>query len=165
MPFHRRFQGSPVKRDKHEIVWSFLSTSAATATNVLLTLGVNVGSKGSPTEAAVGSHVRGIYLEFNFSAEDVTAANIIHWFVIATKSGQTISNPNLYYEDIRSDILKRGMEMLPKDVSTVFKRIVFVPIPKKFQRISEGMQIQFRFIGSGAGLINACGFAVYKEIY
>ncbi len=57
------------------------------------------------------------------------------------------------------------MEMLPKDASTVFKRIFVVKVPRKFQRMAQNMNIEFRYIATSTEAINACGIAIYKEYY
>lgn len=162
MPFRR--SQPPIIRNKHELTWSNLSQNASTITNVILSLGVESANADTASEVVVGHQVRGIYLEFHFSAETITNAKVIHWSIEQLRTGQTSPNPILYYQDTRSQILKRGMEMLPKDVSTVFKRIVFVRIPKFMQRAKMNQQIVFRYVCSSTETINACGFAIYKEI-
>ncbi len=156
---------TPIKTDKHEIVSSNLSINLASGLIVDLVKGVSVGSKSSSTECAVGSHVRAIYCEFNVAAEDVANANIIHWQIQVKRTNQTITNPTFYYQTDRSQIIKRGMEMLPKDVSTVYKRVFLVRIPKAYQRVKDDSEIQIEFRGSSSSLVNLCGFFIYKEIY
>ncbi len=167
MSFRQRFRGPPTKRDKHEITWSNLSQNASTTQNVNLVQGVQVGDKNSSSECAIGSHVRAIYFEFHFSAETISSTKVIHWKVevLTPPSTQTMSIANSYYQNDRSFIIKRGMEMLPKDVGTVYKRIVLVLIPRVYQRIKEQMFIRFRYQASSTETINACGIAIYKEIY
>ncbi len=72
---------------------------------------------------------------------------------------------NSYYQDTRAQVIKRGMEMLPSDQSTVFKRIVPVAIPKIYQRQRQGSVIRFDYQCSSTETINACGFCIYKELY
>ncbi len=132
---------------------------------VTLAKGVAVGDKDTSVECAVGSHVRFFYIEMHFSAETITNPKVVHWEVISIPTGLTVGNPNTYYNDSRARIFKRGMEMLPKDVSTVFKRIVPVPVPRVYQRMQENSNLVLRFITSSAESINACGFCIYKEIY
>ncbi len=79
------------------------------------------------------------------------------------RDGETLAVPSLYYQSSRSRILKRGMEMLPKDLGTQIKRIFFVPLPKG--RLQENVNVAFRYIATSAEAINICGFAIYKEIY
>ncbi len=162
MPFRR---GPPVKRDKHEITWSNLIQNASTKQQIVLANTVDVGAKAGPTDTAVGSHVRGIYLEFHFSAESIANAKVIHWTVEVLPPGQVGTQPNSYYLDQRSFVIQRGMEMLPRELGTVFKKIIFVKIPKLYQRRKQGDFITFSYISSSTDTINACGIAIYKEIY
>ncbi len=163
MVFFRR-RGPPIITDKHEVTWSNLSQNASTAIAITLVLGVTASLKNAATEVLIGSKVKFIYLEFHFAAETITSAKVIHWIVevLAANEGSTTSPAN-YYQIGRNHIIQRGMEMLPKDVSTVFKRIVPIRIPRGLQRISEGGTIRLRYVCSSAETINACGFAIYKE--
>ncbi len=154
-----------VKRDKHEITFSDLSKDASAQTTILLASGVDVGAKTGATDVAVGSHIYGIFFELNMGADNITSAKLVHWKVEATLTGQTATASSLYYQDDRSQILKRGMEMLPKNVGTQTKRVFFVRIPKKYQRMAQGMSISFHYIASSSQLINICGIMIYKEIY
>ncbi len=163
MPFRRRM--NPVKRDKHEITWSLLGIDNSTATRIGLAATVDVGAKTAAGQTSLGSHVYGIYLEFQFSAETITNTKIVHWQIVGELTGQTATAPNTYYSDDRAQIFKRGMEMLPKSVNTIVKRIVFVRIPKAWHRQKQGAELIFQFETSSAETINACGFAIYKELY
>ncbi len=157
---------SPVKTDKHEITWSNLASDRGTATLIVpLAKGVPPADKNIATECEIGSKIYGIYVEFNVAAEDVTSPKIIHWAIQGGAEGSTKENPTLYYQSNRSFILKRGMEMLPKDVSTVYKRVFVVKIPKKLQRQTADSYIDILFRASSTELINLCGFAIYKEFY
>ncbi len=117
----------------------------------------------NPIECVIGSNVNWIYLEFHFSAAQTGNVNVIHWCVVIERTNQTLSIPSLYNQPDRAQIIKRGMEMIPTSVSTVFKRIVLVPIPKIYRRVRDDMTISFRYIASSTQTINACGFAIYKE--
>ncbi len=163
MPF-RRFQ-APVKRDKHEITWSLLAEAGGIQREVTLASVVQVGDKNVSTEVAVGSHVYGIYIEFNVNAEQTGTTNILHWQVMVDKTGQSLTASNTYYQADRSQVLKRGMEMIPKSIATVTKRIFVVGVPKIYQRMKQGDTIKFRYETSAADQINICGFAIYKEFY
>ncbi len=154
-----------VKLDKHEITWSNLSQNASGTTTVTLVKGVQVGSKDTSVECAVGSHVKRLYMEFHFGAEDITVAKVIHWELISIPTGLTVGAPSTYYNASRARIFQRGMEMLPKDVGTVYKRIISVKVPKVYQRIQENATLNFRYVSTSATTINACGIAIYKEIY
>ncbi len=163
MPFRRSL--AIVKRDKHEVTWSNLSQNASTKQQIVLANTVDVGAKDGPTECAVGSHIKGLYLEFHFNAEDISNPKVIHWSLEVLPPGQVGTIPSSYYLDQRSFIIQRGMEMLPKDTGTVFKRIIFVKMPKLYQRRKQGDFIVFNYICTSTQVINACGICIYKEIY
>ncbi len=165
MPFRFRNSLRPIKSDKHELTWSNLAQDASSVQVIVLAKGTDSADKDAPTEVEVGSNVKSIYFEFHFSANVVTNPKVIHWFVVGKRTGETIGTPSTYYTDERSSIFKRGMEMLPKDVGTVFKRIFAVSVPRKFWRMAKNMNIEFRYIATSAEAINACGIAIYKEYY
>ncbi len=165
MPFRSRNFLRPVKSDKHEITWSNLAQDASAVQVIVLAKGTDSADKDASSEVEVGSNVKSIYFEFHFSAEVVTNPKVIHWFVVGKRTGETIGTPSTYYTDERSSIFKRGMEMLPKDLSTVFKRIFVVKVPRKFARMAKNMNIEFRYISTSTQTINACGIAIYKEYY
>ncbi len=161
-----RFRLRPiVNTQKHETTWSLLQLNASSQQNIALVTATDRGTidTANPDEVAIGSKIKWIYLEFHFNAEVTGNTNVVHWKVEIQKAGSAASVPNLYNQDDKSFIIKRGMEMLPKAVSTVFKRITVVKIPRNYQRISQGMLIKFRFIASSADQINTCGFAIFKE--
>ncbi len=165
MPFRRRLQ-APIKTDKHEVTFSFLAADfGASIVTVPLAIGVPSADKDGPTECEIGSRVNAIYIEFNCAAETITNPKILHWTVQGGPEGSTIENPAVYYQQNRAQILKRGMEMLPKDVGTVYKRIFLVRIPKKIRRITENGFINLLFRASSTESLNVCGFAIYKEFY
>ncbi len=164
MPFFRRNRAIQ-KREKHEITWSNLAQNASTVQEITMFTVVQVADKNSATEVAVGSHTRGIYFEFHFSPQVVTNPKVIHWTIEYIPVGRTLSSPATYNNNTKSYIFKRGMEMLPADQATVFKRIFLVVIPKIYQRAKQGDAIKFRYISSSTETINACGIAIYKENY
>ncbi len=165
MPFRNRFRPI-VKTEKHEIVHSFLAGDASSQQNVTLGTGVTVGNKTGPTDTAIGSHVRSIFFELNVSALTITNPKIVHWTVSFNPTGAgSVPSPATYDTSSKSRIIHRGMEMLPKDASTVFKRVFVVRVPKKYQRQVEGRSMMFNYIATSAELINLCFFAIYKEIY
>ncbi len=166
MPFRRQSFRAPLKQDKHEITFSNLATDFGAGTIVIpLSIGVQSANKDTAPECEVGSHIRWIYVEMNIGAETITNPKILHWTIQGGPEGTTLENPSLYYQGNRSSIFKRGMEMLPKDVSTVYKRIFTVRVPKKIQRVSENSFISLSFRASSTEAINACGFIIYKESY
>ncbi len=164
MPF-RRQSLRPIKTDKHELVWSNLVQNASAVQEVTLVTGVSSADKNTSTECEVGSHVKSMYFEFHFSADTVVNPKVIHWNIVLLRTGETAQNPNSYYGAGRSHIIKRGMEMLPQDQSTVYKRQFVVRIPKGQQRIRDNTDFRFRYICSSAEAINTCGIVIYKEFY
>lgn len=166
MPFRRN--RTVIKTDKHEITWSLLAADFGTATtSILLVDGVEAANKNTSTECMVGSHVRSIYIEMNMAAQTTTNPKVLHWEVLLKPFSASAgsSNPSLYYQVARNQVIKRGMEMLPSDVATVYKRIFVVRVPKKAQRIGLDDQIALVFRCSSTETINVCGFAIYKEQY
>ncbi len=167
MPYRfRRRMANPVKRDKHELTWSNLASDASSQVSILLARGTVISAKNTATETAIGSHVYSIYFEFHFSAETTTSAKVIHWEIDGVPPATASFPPaSTYYTSQRAQIFKRGMEMLPREQGTVFKRVFVVKVPKKFQRQQESQDINFRYICTSAEPINACGIAIYKETY
>ncbi len=159
-----RFRGgSPLISNKHEITWSNLAQNASSIINITL---VNVKASADTDVASdveVGHKVGAMYFEIHFAAENITNPKVIHWSVELIRAGQASPVPSTYFQDTRSQILHRGMEMLPKDVATVFKRIFVVKIPRGFSRAKMNQQIAFRYISTSAETINACGFVIFKD--
>ncbi len=162
MPYGRRPR---VKSDKHELSWSNLGQDASPGVTVAICRGVPPASKDEavPSECITGNHLGNVYFEFHFSAAQTGNANVIHWVMEVVRAGQTMPLPSVYYQNERAQIIKRGMEMLPVNVSTVFKRIFVLNIPKIYKRIRDDTRINFRYIASSTQTINACGIAIYKE--
>ncbi len=156
---------APIISDKHEITWSNLVQDAGTtkdSTN--LVVAVKAGNANLANEVIVGTKITSFYVEMHFSAETVTNPKVIHWRFLIKRTGQTISNPNTYYQTDRSVCLKRGMEMLPKDVSTVYKRVFVIKVPRFLQRMKNDTEVVFEYQCSSTEAINACGFAIYKAL-
>ncbi len=164
MPFFRRGLAT-VKKDKHEITWSNLAQNASAVQVIVLAVGVPSADKNTSSECMVGSHIKSIYFEFHFSPQVTSNPKVIHWIIVGKRTGETIGSPATYYTSERSSIFKRGMEMLPASLDTVFKRIFVVRVPKKFQRMADNMNLELRYICSSTETINACGIAIYKELY
>ncbi len=164
MPFRRGYRNVG-KSDKHEVTWSNLAENASAQKAITLSTCVNVGDKDASTEVAVGSHIKSIYIETNLSAQVTAEPKTMQWLIQVIMPGMTAQNSNLYYQDVRSYVIKRGMEMLPDAVATVFKRIFVVRIPRIYQRQKKGQVIQLRYISSSVDQQNYCGFAIYKELY
>ncbi len=161
----RRGLRAPIKTDKHEQTWSNLAQDASSTIQVPLVVGVLPSAKNTNVECEVGSRVNAIFIEMNISANVVTNPKVLHWAIAVIESGQTIIDPINYYASNRKQIIHRGMEMLPKDLSTVFKRIFVVKIPKVYRRIGEGRTITLFYKCSSTEAINNCGIAIYKEFY
>ncbi len=164
MPFRRRLQ-APIQTEKHEVSWTDFGIDASTPgiSKTLLTAVVPANANLA-TECEVGSIVKWIYLEFQFSAETITNTKAIHWLIGKEPFGTTLKNPILYYQTDKRFVVKRGMEMVPKDVNTIIKRIIVVPVPKKMQRMGRDDKWVFVYTATLAETINACGFAITKPM-
>ncbi len=165
MPFasRRALALRPVKSSKHEIVWSNLSQDASGVQIIEIVRAIDVANVDTATEIEFGSTVKGIYFEFQFSAETITSTKIIHWKIAKEPVGVVGGVPSAYNTADRRFNLKRGMEMLPKSVNTIIKRIVFIRIPPRMSRMGENDRITFSYIATSAEAINACGIAIYKS--
>ncbi len=163
MPFFRK--RPKITSEKHEITWSNLAQNAGTVQNIELVKGVHPATKDGAlaSECIIGSNISSIYFEFHFSAQTVTNPKVIHWNVIVSRDLQTNPDPTVYNTPSKAMIIKRGMEMLPADTSTIFKRIFVVRIPRIYQRVRDDMEINFAYQASLTEGINACGIAIYKE--
>jgi len=128
-----------------------------------LAIGVEPPDKNLASEVSIGSTVGSIYFEFHFSAQVTTNPKVIHWTIGKEPFNSNVSSPSTYNTVDRRFIFKRGMEMLPADQSTVFKRIFVVRIPPRFKRIGDTDKLFLRYICSSTETINACGIAIYKE--
>lgn len=153
-----------VTSEKHETSWSNLSQDASSAVEVTILTGVVDANVNLGTECEIGSKLDWIYLEFNCAAETVTSAKVLHWFVAKKPFGTALSNPNTYYQTDKRFIVKRGMEMLPKDVSTVYKRGMYIKVPRSMRKVGRDDTFVFKYICSSAEAINMCGFTVCKPI-
>ncbi len=157
---------APIQSDKHEITWSNLGQDASTpGIQIDLTSVVQPANKNASNEVGIGSRITYLYFEFHFSPAQTANANVIHWTVEYERDGQTTGASNTYYQSNRSQILKRGMEMLPVNVATVFKRIFVVKIPRSAQRQRNNQKLTFNYTASSTQTVNACGIVIYKEIY
>ncbi len=163
MVYRRGQRLRPINSSKKEIVWSNLSQNASSVVNVLLADSKIMSTVNLDNEVSTGTKIMGCYLEFQFSAETITNTKIIHWTFKKTFN-QTVPSkvPSLYFQIDRSKTLQRGMEMLPKSVNTIIKRIIYVRIPKGMQQMADGERLYFSYIASSTETINACGFAIYK---
>ncbi len=149
---------------KHELVWKNFSQDASGVQTIVLSLAVEPASVNIASEVSIGSSIKGVYLEFQFSTEGATTTMAIDWYVAKLPFATAIGVPSVYNDPTRRFILKRGMEMLPKNVNTIIKRIIFVRIPPRMSRQGENDELVFRYISSSTVTINTCGFAIYTEL-
>ncbi len=163
MPF-RRNRGPPPNIEKHEIVFSDLAKDASADQSITLAQAVDAASKNLAIEVLVGSRITRLYMELNFAAQIITNPKILHWFVFKSPFGTTIPAPTNYNQTSKRFVIQRGMEMLPMDVGTVFKRILSIKIPRRYQRMGDNDFLIFKYIVTSAELVNVCGFFIYKEI-
>ncbi len=154
----------PVNSEKHEVSWSLLGLNNSTTNQQEIVIGTTSGNVTASNQVPVGATVRWIYFEFNFSAETITNTKIIHWSVNKRPFNTATTAPNSYNGQDKRFLLKRGMEMLPKSVNTIIKRIFVVKIPPRLRRIGASDRINFQFITTSAETINACGIAIYKHL-
>ncbi len=136
-----------------------MAQNASSTTDVVLVEAVN--DPTTDTQVDIGSRVRWIYVEFNVAAETITNPKVIHWKLRKFPSGLSgFSAPNLYGQQDRKFTFKRGMEMLPKSVSTVYKRVFVVKVPRRYSRMDESDKFLFSYVASSAETINNCGFTI-----
>ncbi len=121
----------PVHSEKQEITWSNLQQNASTTQDINIIS--TVENPSSAGQLNIGATVRAVFFEFNIAAETITNPKVVHWLIEKLPSLGTGSDPTIYDAVNKKQILKRGMEMLPKDVSTVFKRIFVVRIPPRLR--------------------------------
>ncbi len=160
----RRSLAPLIQSRKHEVIWTNLGEDNSTVTTITLAKGTQAAdvTDATPAEVKSGATIRSIFLEFHFAAETITNAKTVNWTVAKQPFGTSVGNPNLPMLAQRRFVFKRGMEMLPKDVATVFKRIVVVRIPPRFRRLGINDELVFKYITSSTQTINACGICVYK---
>ncbi len=152
----------PVHSEKQEISWSNLAQNASTTQTVpIIAVAENPTATG---QINIGSTVRSVFFEFNIAAEQITEAKVLHWIIEKVPGLGTGSDPVVYDAVNKKQILKRGMEMLPKDVSTVFKRVFVLRIPPRLRRFGDGDTLNYKYKSSSTTTINNCGIAIFKEI-
>ncbi len=163
MPF-RRNRGPPPNIEKHEVTFTNLATDFSADTSVTIAQGVDASSKNAANEVLVGSRITRLYMELNVGAETVTNPKVFHWLIFKAPFGTVIPAPSLYNQTSKRFVIQRGMEMLPTNVGTVYKRIISIKIPKRYQRMGDNDFFIFKGICTSAETINVCAFFVYKEI-
>ncbi len=163
MGFRRSLALRPVKSEKIETSWSNLSQNAATTQDIVIASAVQNPTAAGQVE--IGDTIKWVYLEFNFSAETVTSTKIIHWqFLKNPNFAITFPSASLYDQSTKKHILKRGMEMLPKSVNTIIKRIIIIPIPPRMRRMGDLDRLVFRYVASSTETINACGIGIFRHL-
>ncbi len=161
MPFSRRRRLMPIKSEKEEISFTNLGTNASAVQTINI-----ANATDSPTTAGqveIGDTINWVFFELNFSAEDITNTKIIHWCIWKNPQASLSLSPSSYDTTSKRWILKRGMEMVPKDVNTIIKRIGVVLLPKGFRRMADSDAIQLKYVASSAETINVCGIFIFKH--
>ncbi len=151
----------PIKSEKEEVSFSNLIQNASTTKTVDI-----ITATDSPTTAGqveIGDTVNSIFCELNFSAENITNTKIIHWMILKLRTGQVIATPSAYDPTIKRQILKRGMEMLPKDVGTTIKRVFVIKLPRSIKNFQDGDKLQFGYVATATDTINTCGFFIFRH--
>ncbi len=152
----------PVKSEKEEISWSELGTDMSTTRTQ--TIAIAVDSPTTAGQVEIGDTIRSVFFEFNLVADDSTTVKVFHWQLVKSPHGDYAEIGNSYDTDHKNQILKRGMEMLPKATTSVqIKRIFVVRIPPRLRRMADGDLIQLRYQATSAETINFCGIAIYKH--
>ncbi len=164
MPFRRRNSMiRPVMSEKHETSWTNLAQDASSAIKIIIAKGVAQGAVVVGTDVPIGSTIGAIFLEFHFSAQVTTNPKTINWQLVKEPFNTNPTSPALMNQDNKRFVFKRGMEMLPSDQSTVFKRIVVVKLPPRYRRMGQNDQVTFQYIASSTETINSCGIAIFKH--
>ncbi len=144
------------------MTFSLLATDASTAQGITIVSAVDSPTAGGEVE--IGDTVKSIFCEINIAAETITNPKILHWQIVKQpNSAISFPSPALYDQTTKKFVIKRGMEMLPKSVSTVTKRIFVVRIPRIYQRQGDLDKIIFRFIVSSNETVNVCGFFIFRH--
>ncbi len=163
MPF-RRNRGPPPNIEKHELSFTSLALDNSSDISFTLAQAVDASSKNLQNEVLVGSRITRVYMELNVGAETLTNPKVFHWLIFKSPFGTTIPAPSLYNQTSKRFIIQRGMEMLPKSNAVVYKRILSIKIPKRYQRMGDNDFLIFKHISTSAESINVCAFFIYKEI-
>ncbi len=159
-----RNRGTPPNIEKHELTFTLLATDNSSEASFTLANAVDASSKNAANEVLIGSRITRLYMELNVAAETITNPKVFHWMIFKSPFGATVPAPNLYNQTSKRMIIQRGMEMLPSDVGTVYKRIISIKIPKRYQRMGDNDFLVFKHIATSAETINICAFFIYKEI-
>ncbi len=155
---------APIQSEKHEVSWSNLAQDASSVIPIQICKGQTPLNVSVGNEDVIGVSIRWFYFEFQFSAETITNTKIIHWQFVRRPADNVVGIPSTYYTADKRFIIKRGMEMLPKDVNHVIKRVFSIKVPKHLQRLGRDDVWEFQYIATSAETINSCGFAIYRPI-
>ncbi len=132
---------------------NLIQDASATQTIVLAT------AKNDPTadvDVPIGSKVKWAQIEFNLNTEVTGLTNTVHWMIAKNPGGLITFNPLTYGQSNRKFVFQRGMEMLPKNVSTLIKRIIFVRIPPRYKRMDESDTLSFIYRAALSQDLNFC---------
>ncbi len=162
MPFRQSLRLRPVKSEKEELTWSFLAADLGTVRKDVV-IAKAVDSPTAAGQVEVGDTIKSFYIEFNVSAETITNTKVIHWMFYKLSAGQSGFNPNTYDDPQKRTIHKRGMEMVPKSVNTIIKRIFTIRVPSKISRMGDGDQWILSLIVSSTESINWCGIGIFRH--
>ncbi len=157
MPFRR---GATLKTKKLETTATNLAQNASSTQTIDLIVGKN--DPTADVDVGVGSKARWVQVEFNLSAETTGNTNTLHWMIVKNPGNLIVFNPLTYGQSNKKFVFQRGMEMIVKNVSTLFKRIVFVRIPPRYKRMDEDDKISFVYRASLADTLNFCMRATAK---
>ncbi len=160
MPFRRRGL-NPIKSEKEEVTFSALAENASAVKTINIALATNDPSTAGQVE--IGDTIKSIFFEVNFSAETITNTKIVHWIIFKNEASVFSNTPSVQDTTTKRFVFKRGMEMLPKDVSTVIKRIGVVAIPKGKQRMGDTDAWQFKYVVTSAETVNTCGNFIFRH--
>ncbi len=160
LPYRRAFSIRPVKSEKTETTFSHLQQDSSGVQNVVLSTAIQ--NPNSANEVDIGATIKWIFFEVNLGAETITNPKIVHWIIWKNPQGALTQTPSSPDPTTKRWIVKRGMEMLPKNVSTVTKRIGSVRVPKWMQRMAEGDIWTFSYIVTSAKTVNVCGIFIYR---
>ncbi len=160
MARNRGFALRPVKSEKTEQTFSSLGTDGSSTQAV--TIATATKSPAAATQVEIGDTIKWIFFELNFSAETITSTKIIHWIIHKSPFGVGTFIPSSQDASNKRFILKRGMEMLPKDVGTTIKRIGVVRIPPRMSRMGDGDLLRFSWIATSAETVNVCGNFIFR---
>ncbi len=141
--------------------FSNLATAGATVQHIAVITAVD-----GPTTAGevnVGDTVKFVNVEVNFSPEAVGSTKVCHWILWKKISTMTNLIPSSYDESNKRMIIRRGMEMVPKDAAVVTKRMFPIILPRSYRRFGEAQQLYFSYVTTSTDNFNACGFFVYKN--